>query len=643
MITIYLRRLKMKRTFIKSILALFLIVGSTFCLTNQKENINYMANRKSLSVDSTVNDAKEGFTNLEGPTFVCSFVNSKEDLENLSKMERKPANVILYVDENMNVTSMDGISISVNLENAIKGYLKGTIIPNIYLKTMQIADKFIDFINNQYAMLDMAIVSDNYEILSKVRSSGNGSFIRGVFDAREQISNQVITLATVVKNANLGKANAVIVPSSLTAEEVRYIYGRFKVVWMDIRSQSDLEIVSNIIKGVYGLLTDDIEQTFNCFTYFENTQRKDRNMNRLPINVGHRGSPYTTYENSLEGCLLATDNGATHIEVDGRITKDYEIVIMHDETIDRTTNGTGKVSDMTKEQIRQYKITKNYHKIEIGGEVDIPFIDDIFEAYKDKNNVIVYEIKDSNPNHVSILKQKIEKYGIQDRIVCISFNENQLIKMQEILPEIPCSTLNNYDLEIFSNQYTIGKFNSNNFCFDLNWGQHLDKFDFMMAARGFVGCYWTFDSANINQGFNKGAAVMTNNVPESYAKLPTHLVINEELSVETKNLTEYVVEVNYQTYIGSLGETKLEAKPLVIEKSLNGDYLVIFCAMYQGKKSSNTFRQVIFSAPTVVKNLYKGSSGNGCGGAITTFSGAISLSSLLLATLFIYRKKKENL
>lgn len=56
--------------------------------------------------------------------------------------------------------------------------------------------------------------------------------------------------------------------------------------------------------------------------------------------------------------MEAYEKGATHVEIDLQLTLDNEIVVMHDDSIARTTNGSGNVSQMTLKELEQYKITK---------------------------------------------------------------------------------------------------------------------------------------------------------------------------------------------------------------------------------------------------------------------------------------------
>ncbi len=66
----------------------------------------------------------------------------------------------------------------------------------------------------------------------------------------------------------------------------------------------------------------------------------------------HRGDNYNAPENTIPAFILAVEKGVHQIEFDVQRTKDGELVIMHDTTVDRTTDGSGRVADMTLEEIR---------------------------------------------------------------------------------------------------------------------------------------------------------------------------------------------------------------------------------------------------------------------------------------------------
>src|SRR5699024_2808233 len=72
---------------------------------------------------------------------------------------------------------------------------------------------------------------------------------------------------------------------------------------------------------------------------------------------GHRGYPARFPENSLAGFSYALDHGIEGLEFDVHLTADHVPVIMHDEQIDRTTDGSGRIDRYTFNQLRQFRLT----------------------------------------------------------------------------------------------------------------------------------------------------------------------------------------------------------------------------------------------------------------------------------------------
>ena len=67
-------------------------------------------------------------------------------------------------------------------------------------------------------------------------------------------------------------------------------------------------------------------------------------MSRMPLILGHRGAPVVAPENTLAGFRKAIEMGSDGIELDVHLSRDGQIVVIHDERLERTTNGTGLVA-----------------------------------------------------------------------------------------------------------------------------------------------------------------------------------------------------------------------------------------------------------------------------------------------------------
>jgi len=79
-----------------------------------------------------------------------------------------------------------------------------------------------------------------------------------------------------------------------------------------------------------------------------------------PVNLAHRGASVLAPENTIEAFRLATEAGAGGLELDVHMTRDGHIVVIHDATVDRTTNGIGAVSEMTLDELRRLDAGHNF-------------------------------------------------------------------------------------------------------------------------------------------------------------------------------------------------------------------------------------------------------------------------------------------
>ena len=144
--------------------------------------------------------------------------------------------------------------------------------------------------------------------------------------------------------------------------------------------------------------------------------------------AGHRGESYHYYENTMEAFVAAIDAGADMIETDVRITKDGALVLIHDETVDRTTDGTGYVKEKSFEEMR---------KLNAGGKDNfrqIPTLEELLVLLKERNILLNLELKEyySEENaercHQCIDEcvKIIEKYQFADKMVFNSFDAHVL-------------------------------------------------------------------------------------------------------------------------------------------------------------------------------------------------------------------------
>ena len=134
---------------------------------------------------------------------------------------------------------------------------------------------------------------------------------------------------------------------------------------------------------------------------------------------GHRGAKNEQPENTLKGIQYAIDCGVDAIEIDVHLTKDREIVVIHDPTLDRTTDGTGKVEEHTLAEIRN---------LNAGNGEKVPTLDEIIKLVKDSGIEIQIEIKAEAV--IEKVVETIQKNDLYSSAAVICFNHRvlQLVK-----------------------------------------------------------------------------------------------------------------------------------------------------------------------------------------------------------------------
>ncbi len=148
--------------------------------------------------------------------------------------------------------------------------------------------------------------------------------------------------------------------------------------------------------------------------------------------VAHRGSSADRPECTLASLLRAIESGSTATEVDVRTTKDGRLVILHDTTVDRTTDGKGRISDLTFAEVR---------RLDAGSWFDpkykderIPTLQEILETAKGKTDVLL-DLKETGEEYAAKVISEVRKYGEPKRIVVGARSVEQAKRFRKLLPE----------------------------------------------------------------------------------------------------------------------------------------------------------------------------------------------------------------
>ena len=156
----------------------------------------------------------------------------------------------------------------------------------------------------------------------------------------------------------------------------------------------------------------------------------------------HRGYSGRFPENTMLAFKEAAKTGCYGIELDVQLTKDGQLVVIHDERIDRTTDGTGYVRDYTLEEIRRFNAAASWNgKF---GFQPIPTFEEYCQWAAGEKLVTNIELKTGVYYYEGIEEKTLEmvrKYGLTDRGLFSSFLHSSITILRKLAPEIKCGAL----------------------------------------------------------------------------------------------------------------------------------------------------------------------------------------------------------
>lgn len=156
-----------------------------------------------------------------------------------------------------------------------------------------------------------------------------------------------------------------------------------------------------------------------------------------PVLFAHRGASAHAPENTLPAFELALQQGADGVELDVKLTADGHVIVMHDPTVDRTTDGRGRVRDLTLADFRKLD-AGSWHSEAYRG-TQVPTLDEVFAAIGHRC-VINVELTNYTTPRDSLVEQVcalVERHALQDRILFSSFFPANLKKAAARLPSVP--------------------------------------------------------------------------------------------------------------------------------------------------------------------------------------------------------------
>ena len=494
----------------------------------------------------------------------------------------RPNTMIVAVDENLTVSTLDGEVLSENLAEYLAS-VKPTTLPALYIRDDATAAA-VNAFAAEYSLADTFVVAD-YEHTQYVKDICDANVgVLGIIDWREaKLSTERSDLLTVIQNTNASHAKIAIIPEEIaTLDAVEYMRGMLLTVWAET-SADTTAIYTQITNGVNGIVCEDYAAVAEAISSFNDVTTLVRHV----FITGHRGLPSEYVENTIRSERAAIDAGANVIECDISMSSDGELFVLHDDDAKRLFNrpDVTNVEDLTIAELQAmpYDMTdasaeeapnsvlnsNNTNRtterrentvLNYDPEADhIPTLREYLEALGDDDIVQFIEIKSYNPDIVTPFKALVEELDMTDRVCVITFNDgvdhwgdgskdeahDVMARMAEEWPEMSlgylgCGESNWGDLNAVEEEQGIGAAVGQLYSYLQPYNSTCNDYNAMMfrnvifAARhrGLTSWAWTYTTEELfaQDYLFGGTYSMTTNFSTWATNLPVR-VVAEDMTV----------------------------------------------------------------------------------------------------------------
>ena len=155
----------------------------------------------------------------------------------------------------------------------------------------------------------------------------------------------------------------------------------------------------------------------------------------------HRGASGYAPENTLEAFDLASRIGADGVELDVHLCRSGEIVVAHDETVDRVADGTGMIRSLSLSELKAMRFNRLHPEY---AESRIPLLSEVFDLLLPTSLSVNIELKNSIVDYPDLERKVLEltakEFDVK-RVLFSSFNHHSMLRMKQLAPSVPCGLL----------------------------------------------------------------------------------------------------------------------------------------------------------------------------------------------------------
>ena len=441
-------------------------------------------------------------------------MNTVNPFANVQSVSGKDAVAVLD-GENAPGSILIAMSETDSIADLIKKCAEKSVIPTIRVDSAAEADELLSALWYT-GFEDANAVSADAGVLAKLRAANRTVRTGLIVDLKTDTLDSEAANEIRASVRSAPATFCIVKCDNATKQAVTELQELSVSVWVEVDSDPAGEdfaadALRAVTSGANGIITKDHASLATVV----NTYLAEGTMTRLPNLVGHRGNPTQAPENTISSFLKAYENGAQAFELDIVITKDGEVVVLHDGSLERTTDFDDPdvyVGDMTLEEVKKYRV------LGVDGEVTdetVPTLREVCDAFKDKDCRLLIEFKNENVEIIDAVAGIIKEYGMEDRVNIISFSTKVLSAAIDSLKGIStgylygshyADTVEDALYELYLPVLCNQSFNSH-----MCPSSPIINTMFTQAAadRGIPVWAWTYGESNNNEAFFSGTDGMT--------------------------------------------------------------------------------------------------------------------------------------
>lgn len=506
---------------------------------------------------------------IAAPTVWTNFIDVKTLDEQLLN---RPTAIILKLDKDLNIINKSEKHDFYKIIDKI--YTK--IIPIFAVDDLKVAENLSKELQIKN-FVDYFILSNNKEVFNTIKKENKYARFIYKYENKKDVNNKE-ELNNILDLYNSSYSQSLLMfNTNINKSSVEYLQKRGVFVVTN-SNDTKINLYQNLTLGSNGILVAGNYN--NLLDIYKDVP--ENTIIRKTFSIAHRGYHKEYPENTIESGLAAISLGAEIIELDVRLTRDLEVVVIHDDNTNRISNENVSVKNM-------WSILKNVKLNNSKGlDIYIPHFRDYLEVFKEQDVVLFVEIKEKSDLLVEKTLEIIYEMEMQHDVLIISFNETDIKKVRELDKTIPVGYLigdikeENESLYVKKMLDLVMPHSSK-----VNISHHaLSKIDlFNINARGITAWPWTVNGDRINSEILKGSSGITTD--DSH--LLSNVITNHQIEIN-KNNNKYIIKSDFNYRDGTNATTEMDYQVLN-----NSDNIIINDDVYELKNKEDTFMLASYS------------------------------------------------